>query len=337
MDLTIIIPVFNVEQYLTQCLDSVFGQNLTNVEVICVNDGSTDGSREILNLYKYKYPNLIIIDRENGGLIKARNTGYKVACGKYIYYLDSDDYLYPNVVSIILKFALSNSLDVALFNGDNDSGDSYYNLKQEINDVLAGSYYFEYFFKMNNFFPPAVQWLYLYRKEFLDLHNIFFPEDNLQEDEPFTVKAFFYAERVAVLNHPIIFHRVFRLGSITQRAHLPHLIDSKIAWSDLYNHLKDNNCLNKYFYFKIFSLYQNTITKLTNDKLIKYRKGFLAKSDLKIMRSCAINPDLFKYYWYYNFNFQLFKWYLASNRAIFIKKVLNRFIVLYYKLFVVNE
>ena len=89
--ISVIIPVYNVENYLRECLDSVINQSLDNIEIICVNDGSTDKSRDILSEYKNKDKRISILDKENGGLSSARNAGLKAAVGKYVFFLDSDD------------------------------------------------------------------------------------------------------------------------------------------------------------------------------------------------------------------------------------------------------
>ena len=102
MLLSIIIPVYNVEPYLRECLDSVFSQDLTDCEVIAVNDGSTDGSRSILEEYKVNHSEFFsVIDKTNGGQSSARNLGVNYAMGDYFYFMDSDDYLKPNAIGSI--------------------------------------------------------------------------------------------------------------------------------------------------------------------------------------------------------------------------------------------
>ena len=100
--LSIIIPVYNVEKYLTKCLDSVLVDNAFTGQVICVNDGSTDGSGKILEQYAAKYPNVETIAQPNAGLSAARNAGIKAAKGEYVVFLDSDDYWEPNVLDGLL-------------------------------------------------------------------------------------------------------------------------------------------------------------------------------------------------------------------------------------------
>lgn len=109
---SIIIPIYNVEKYLKQCLDSLYPQTTPSMEVILVNDGSTDKSLEICKEYKEKYPSTIIINKENGGLSDARNAGTAIATGKYIYYLDSDDWLTSDALEQLYNFAEEHQCEV---------------------------------------------------------------------------------------------------------------------------------------------------------------------------------------------------------------------------------
>ena len=100
--LSVIIPVYNTEAYLKRCLDSVLGQTYKNIEVICVNDGSTDNSLQILKDYEKKDKRVLVIDKENGGVVSARKAGIKAASGEYCTYVDSDDWIEPNMYESIL-------------------------------------------------------------------------------------------------------------------------------------------------------------------------------------------------------------------------------------------
>ncbi|MCQ2336035.1 MAG: glycosyltransferase [Paludibacteraceae bacterium] len=121
LKLSIIVPVYNVSKYLAKCLDSLLVQDLMieEYEIIVVNDGSTDNSGEIAKEYADKYSNIILINQENQGLSGARNTGIKVAQGKYIQFVDSDDYLEPNVLKTLVDKMDGDSLDVLRFNYQN--------------------------------------------------------------------------------------------------------------------------------------------------------------------------------------------------------------------------
>jgi glycosyltransferase EpsH len=118
IDISIIVPVFNVEKYLVKCLDSIFDQNFSNsFEVIAVEDCSTDNSLEVLREYKLKQPNLIIVEHtENKRLAGARSSGMKIAHGKYLMHVDSDDVLLPNALDELWKYCKKTNADIVAFN-----------------------------------------------------------------------------------------------------------------------------------------------------------------------------------------------------------------------------
>lgn len=121
LKLSIIVPVYNVSKYLAKCLDSLICQDLKpeEYEIIVVNDGSTDNSEEISRQYEEKYSNIKVVRQENQGLSGARNTGIKLANGKYIQFVDSDDYLEPNVLKTLIDKMETDNLDVLRFNYQN--------------------------------------------------------------------------------------------------------------------------------------------------------------------------------------------------------------------------
>ena len=122
--LSVVVPVYNVEKYLRQCLDSVIVPGTDEYEIVCVNDGSTDGSAKILEEYSEKHPELVrVITTANGGLGAASNNGIKAAKGEYVGFLDSDDYLVPGAVEEMLDACRSNAdLIIFDFNEVNDQG-----------------------------------------------------------------------------------------------------------------------------------------------------------------------------------------------------------------------
>ena len=116
--ITVIIPVYNVERYLRRCLDSVLRQTFQNWHAICVNDGSTDNSLEILQEYATRDPRFEIINKKNGGSSDARNTGMKHARGEYVLFLDSDDFIHDQTMELMLAAIKSKRADMAMFNFD---------------------------------------------------------------------------------------------------------------------------------------------------------------------------------------------------------------------------
>ncbi len=111
--LSFIVPVYNAERYLPECLDSLLNQGIphSEYEIICVNDGSKDGSLEVLRSYQSRYPNITVIDKENGGVAAARNDGLAAARGEYIWFVDSDDFLKEHVLARLLPMAKDGCCD----------------------------------------------------------------------------------------------------------------------------------------------------------------------------------------------------------------------------------
>ena len=113
-EISIIVPVYNVEKYLARCLESIINQTYQNLEIICVNDGSTDNSLQILNNYAAKDKRIIVINQENKGLSAARNAGLKRAGGTYVSFIDSDDFVHPQFVEILLYLIKQNQADISV-------------------------------------------------------------------------------------------------------------------------------------------------------------------------------------------------------------------------------
>ena len=119
---SIIVPIYNAEAYLARCLDSIISQTLQDIEIVCVNDGSSDGSLEIVKKYADRDSRILIVDKKNGGLVSARKAGLDAACGEYIGFVDSDDYVDPEMYETLYKYATEKTCDVVcsgyLFEGD---------------------------------------------------------------------------------------------------------------------------------------------------------------------------------------------------------------------------
>lgn len=215
--LSIIIPFYNVEKYITDCLDSVYNQDMPEdeYEVICVNDASPDNSREIVIEYQKKHSNLILIEHEvNKKLGSARNTGRAIARGKYIWNVDSDDKIQPNVLSRIINICESNTLDVLIFNFDH-----LHNNNQILNaaypfvnsEVLNG---FDFIKKycIGHFGEISPIWTQVYKKDFLDEYNIYSPPINMGEDVPFTLNSLLLAKRIKSITDNCYVYRANELS-----------------------------------------------------------------------------------------------------------------------------
>ena len=111
---SVIVPVYNVKKYLKQCVISILNQDYSNLELILVDDGSTDGSGDICDIFKDEFPSILVIHQENQGLSAARNTGTKAATGYYISYIDSDDWVTPDYISYQIKLAKKYNADIVV-------------------------------------------------------------------------------------------------------------------------------------------------------------------------------------------------------------------------------
>jgi glycosyltransferase involved in cell wall biosynthesis len=218
---TVIVPIYNVEDYLEECLDSVVNQTLREIEIICVNDGSTDKSCTIAEKYAERDSRITLIDKTNGGLSSARNTGIRYANGEYVYFMDSDDYIEPNALEILYSMAKENELELIYFDAvsfmDDASEDvpdnfkSYYERKNDYSKVVSGLEFINQLEENGEYRPSAC--LQMVQKNFLDTYGFRFYEGILHEDNLYTFSVLIKAKRVSHIGRPL-YHRRIRNGSI---------------------------------------------------------------------------------------------------------------------------
>lgn len=217
---SVIVPIYNVEEYLKACLESLERQTLQNIEVILVNDGSTDGSENIARQYVDRYKKFSLIDRENGGLSAARNSGIKNATGKYIYFLDSDDYLIDTALERMYQKAEEENLDVLKFSAYNfeDGKDAErvwetYKYEGEYPDVYTGVELLNRM-RCNGDNGIVSCDLIFTRRNIIRENSLEFYEGIIHEDNLFHWQLLAVCKRVRVLNEPLYCRRN-RQGSIT--------------------------------------------------------------------------------------------------------------------------
>lgn len=331
--LSVILPIYNVEPYLRQCLESVYSQTVPGgMEVICVNDGSTDGSRAIIQEFKDKYPETIVVDRENGGLPAARNSGYKVATGKYIYYLDSDDYLYPEVLAKMVAFAEENELDVANFNVYNSNDTNYFDLGIYQKETMNGIGFFRWIYNYYFALPVSPVWMYLYRKDFLDNNKIVFKEGIVLEDNHYTLRVLLLAKRVKLLNIAIQYHRIQRPGAETHTVTRTQVDSLLFTCRDLYRFYKAHNCEEKVFYNRIFLIYLNITARVLILK--NFQEETFLEEDIQIMRDCLISDYYCIHFLLIKWRlFRIYNWYINETKPSYLRKNLRRIARVYWKVF----
>ena len=202
---SIIVPFYNVEGYIEKCLDTLVNQTLKDIEIILVNDGSTDRSIEIVNKFLRRYPEkLVYLEKENGGLSDARNYAIPYTKGEYIAFLDSDDYVEKYMYEEMYNMAKKENSDMVECNFYWEYPDKQ---KEDIGTIYHGKN--EMIVKIR-----VVAWNKLIKREILEKSEVRFPKGYRYEDTEFTYKLIPYIEKVSFLKKPCI-HYVQREGSIS--------------------------------------------------------------------------------------------------------------------------
>lgn len=211
---SIIIPVYNPGELLNRCLDSASNQTLKDIEIICIDDGSSDGSLDILNRYAKNDSRFKVLSQPNLGAGIARNKGLEYANGEYIVFLDSDDYIESDMCECLYNHAKRLDSDLVLFNnrwylGDNSTRDFiHFDSFEEDPKTFVFDYRFIHNKVLSGFF--GVIWTKFYKKSFLEDNNIGFPSHKLYNDLEFHIKSVLLAKRIAYC--PKIFYHYNKLG-----------------------------------------------------------------------------------------------------------------------------
>lgn len=206
--ISVVVPVYNVEAYIRQCLNSTGVIGREDIELILVNDGSTDGSGAICQEYASRWNNVRLIDKSNGGLSDARNAGVDAASGQFIYFLDSDDWLAPDALDTLFQFAIDNDCDIV-------QGGFYYAFEDHLeldNRYLSEkspAFTLERSDAMreliNNNYIKNFAWGKLYRSEYVKRHS--FRVGKFFEDSYWQHLVLHEADRYGVIPQPLYYYR----------------------------------------------------------------------------------------------------------------------------------
>lgn len=230
MKFSLIIPVYNVELYLRECLDSVLHQTFEDWEAICVNDGSTDNSAAILEEYGQKEGRIKVVNQPNAGTAAARNTGIRMAQGDYIVFLDSDDWLENHALQTIAEKLKGE--EVLCFSGRRfiEATKEYHNADTLLEKLYESgmAYYNENALLPRDFAFVCVV-LRVYQRRFLLEHKLFFDDDVTYEDNLWVPLTLFHAHSVRVISDSLYVYRI-RQGSKMQEVSLARKKDKlKVA------------------------------------------------------------------------------------------------------------
>lgn len=272
--LSIVIPVYNVEAYLPECLDSVLsgGEYAGEYEIILVNDGSTDGSPAICRAYAAEHPCIKVVDQPNQGLSEARNTGIRHASGRYILFLDSDDFICRDCMEYIMSALADRRQDIFFGRAYKYYGDSEeYRPGQVDYAVVAGMQPAEAFLRLledDKFWFAA--WLVIIDRQFLLANELFFMKGIYHEDELWVPSVFMSASSVGFLNKCFYGYRLNRAGSIVSKPNIKRMFDKVTVGEKLGGFSgRDSEC----------------------DEIVRHRRASLLLGVILELSGYADNPD----------------------------------------------
>jgi glycosyltransferase involved in cell wall biosynthesis len=242
---SVIIPIFNVEDYIIECLDSISNQTLKEIEIICVNDGSTDNSLSIIEEYSKNDNRIIIINQINRGLSEARNTGVKYSNGEYIYFIDSDDYLDQNALLELYNQGKKDDLDIIYFDADSFFSDinstnlkkkmkfyiDFYHRKFNYSEILEGKEMFYEMEKNDEFRHSAC--LQFIKRKFYEITNLSFYPGIYHEDNLFTLKSILLANRTFYIKKQYYKRRIRSNSIMVQNFNVKNLYGYFIVYCEM--------------------------------------------------------------------------------------------------------
>lgn len=273
MDLiSVIVPVYKVEKYLDRCINSIINQTYQNLEIILVDDGSPDNSGVMCDEYAVKDSRIKVIHKKNGGLSDARNAGIEVAAGKYITFLDSDDYIHENMISLLYDRIIQDGSDIALCNAQyvDEYGNFIENKLRFIDDCILSAHD-----AIENLVSGAstliVSWAKLYKREIFS--GLRFPIGKIHEDEFIVHKLLKDGIVISCLKYRLYYY-VQREGSIINSKYTVRNLDLIEALLDRVNHffdIKENEFAIKTLNSAIYA-YDIRIKEIKYDAVVKNRK-----------------------------------------------------------------
>ena len=296
--LSIIVPVYNVEDYIRKCLDSLVNQTLEDIEIIVVNDGSPDNSQKIIDEFVKKHPKKVkSFIQKNGGQGSARNLGLTKSQGEYIGYVDSDDYVELDMFEKLYKKACEDNYDIVICGS--------YNVNEKTNDKIKDldNIYFEDL-KLNAFFGRMAVWNKIYKRDLLK--SMKFRSKIWYEDLDFTLKVLAKANKVAYLNEPF-YNYLIREGSTMNNSNIKRNLEILKAFDEINNiDMKD-----EIEFLAIDHIYISAIVRVINSKGSKELKNETIKE---------LQNYMVKHYPNFKSNKYL---YLLNKRRKIIYKLIN--------------
>lgn len=299
--ISIIVPIYKVEKYLKQCIDSILLQTYKNLEIILVDDGSPDNCGIICDEYAKKDKRIKVIHKKNGGLSEARNYGIEASTGDYIMFVDSDDYISKDMCKTLLMNALKNNADIVVCN----LKEIYLDKSEKVNkqcikgnlEVISNiEALYKYLVRSTT--DMVVVWNKLYkRKIFFNEKYIRFPVGKLHEDMYTTYKLYYYANKIVIIND-VLYYYFRRKESITGLISEKNLLDEIDAIIEQYNFFKNKEDDLKYmleiknidFYIHVLKImYKMSLNKKILNKKMLILKKYILSDEKNILKNPYMN------------------------------------------------
>jgi len=240
--ISVIVPIYNVEKYLKECLDSIINQTFQDIEIILINDGSTDNSLQIMQEYAKNDSRIIIINQENKGQSISRNSGIKYATSKYLSFIDADDFIEKSMFEKLYKKKKKENSDIIKCRYRRvKENSSYTSIVSKINNFENKDSFFKDILSLNSL---SVIWDGLYKKELFVSNSLEFPI-MYYEDVAFCFKLFFYAKKISI-SDDILYNWRQRDGSITRSINNQQIKDIFKIFDITYDFLIKNSCYKQY-------------------------------------------------------------------------------------------
>ena len=340
---SVIIPVYNVEKYLAKCLDSLINQTLKDIEIICINDGSTDKSLEILNDYSLKDKRIRIFSQHNQGPSIARNLGIAKAEGEYIIFVDSDDWVEVSMCQKFYNMALQTDADITLstffvtYNKETNTDDRISVIKNNVSQCV-----FNFNEEIPNIIPnvPYETVCKLYKTDFLKKNNLkFSTKIKFAEDCCFFIDCCLKNPTITILNEPLYYYRVNTQNSLIKKPDTVSNLFSVYLYVKnqiKHSHLKNKNELYLYFFTRLINTilwyFNSCYTISSRQSNLKYLKKL--KKDYKKLKNKDDNT------------YKKLKQCILDNQLLFFNKLfapvieienrLTRFVVYLFSRQVIN-
>lgn len=298
MLLSIIIPVYNAEKYIDRCISSVVNQSLKDIEIVLINDGSTDNSLSLCRAWELKDKRIKLISQSNSGVSAARNSGIDVAIGEYLMFLDSDDYMFPKMCETMCEVLIKNNTDCIIC-GTMETGGGLWSPQSNI-DYLSFEEFkknFVYHLKTELLSPC---WNKIFKKKLI---TEFFNEAvSFGEDLIFCLNYFKNCRKISFIPDALLFHETNVSGSLVSKVNLNRLLDIEKVHNEILSFSNDDESIeglhNKYVrdiavYLRMFFLNTNlSINEKKKGLDLWIKTSYLKKNNLCNFSCCFSNKIL---------------------------------------------